>query len=136
MGVRVAAGRQSSEGENEDGGIRDSAPPMTIRVGSRPRVVVTFVVHLYLDFVYQPSVETTERVGIGTRVDVYADASRGTGLAEEGLERAATRVVTQLEQRLLLDLTHTLTRDLEQGADVLERHRIGTVETEVQSQNL
>ena len=43
--------------------------------------------------------------------------------------------MAQLEQSLFLDLTHSLTRDLEQSTDVLERHGVGAIEAEVQAQN-
>jgi hypothetical protein len=57
-------------------------------------------------------------------------------LPKERFQRAPTRIVAQLEQRLFLDLADALARDLQQGPDVLERHRIGAIEPEVQAQNL
>src|SRR5450759_347883 len=59
-----------------------------------------------------------------------------SALPEKGLERASSRIVPQLEQRLLLDLPHSLARDLQQRTDVLERHRIGAIKSEVEAQNL
>src|ERR1700686_1672947 len=57
-------------------------------------------------------------------------------LPKERFQRAPARIVAQLEQRLFLDLAAALARDLQQSPDVLERHRIGAIEPEVQAQNL
>ena len=57
------------------------------------------------------------------------------GLAEERFQRASPRIVPQLEQRLLLDLAHSLARDLEQSPDVLERHRVRAIEAEIEAQD-
>jgi len=57
-------------------------------------------------------------------------------LPEERFQGTAARIVAQFEQRLFLDLADALTRDLQQGPDILERHRIGAVEPEVEAQNL
>src|SRR4051812_21557424 len=61
---------------------------------------------------------------------------RTVELAEIRLERSRARDVTQARQRLFLDLTHALARDAEKRADLLQRHGLLIVETEVQAQNL
>src|ERR1051325_693263 len=44
--------------------------------------------------------------------------------------------MTEPRQRLFFDLPHSLARDAEQGTDLFERHRLVTVETEIEPQNL
>jgi hypothetical protein len=44
--------------------------------------------------------------------------------------------VAEAHQRLLLDLTHTLPRDPEDRADLLERHRVLIVRSEIEAEDL
>src|SRR5437764_517227 len=44
--------------------------------------------------------------------------------------------MSQLEESLLLDLPHSLSRNSEECADILERHRIFTIQSEIQPQDL
>ena len=54
-----------------------------------------------------------------------------TALPEERLQSSSPAVMPELEESLFLDLTDSLASDAEQSADVLESHRVFTVETEV-----
>src|SRR5580698_10456048 len=57
-------------------------------------------------------------------------------LAEIALKRARAAHMAQPRERLFLDLPHTLARDVQDRADLLERHRLRGVETEIEAQNL
>src|SRR6185369_601052 len=57
---------------------------------------------------------------------------RAGSLLEVVLQLAAARWVTQLAQRLRLDLTDALARDVELAADLFERARAPVLEAEAQ----
>ena len=57
-------------------------------------------------------------------------------LAEEALECSGSRHVAQPGERFLFDLTNSLARDPEERSDLLQRHRLLTIQTEVQPQDL
>src|ERR1019366_4060829 len=57
-------------------------------------------------------------------------------LAEIALERPRAAHVPQARERLFLDLADALARDVQHGADLLERHRLGPVESEIEAQDL
>src|SRR5205823_3729907 len=57
-------------------------------------------------------------------------------LKEEAFQRPGSRDVAEARKGFLFDLPHPLARDTEQRADLLERHRLLTLEPEVQPQDL
>src|SRR5215213_88397 len=55
---------------------------------------------------------------------------------EEALQGPGAAHVAESAQGLLLDLPDPLAGDAEQAANLLERHRLGTIQTEIEAQNL
>src|SRR5690349_15276914 len=57
-------------------------------------------------------------------------------LRQETLQRASAAHVPEPTERLFLDLADPFPGDTEQATDLFQRHRLGTVETEIQPKDL
>src|SRR5256885_13919523 len=58
------------------------------------------------------------------------------GLEQEAFQRSRSGNVAEARQRLFLDLPHAFAGYAEQRADLLERHRLLALQSEIQSQDL
>src|SRR2546429_9518478 len=59
-----------------------------------------------------------------------------SGLEQEAFQRSRSGNVAEARQRLFLDLPHAFAGYAEQRADLLERHRLLALQSEIQSQDL
>src|SRR5256712_12417777 len=66
----------------------------------------------------------------------WGGSAPAPGLEQEAFQRSGSRDVAEARQRLFLDLPHTLPRDTEQRADLLERHGLLALEPEIQAEDL
>ena len=123
------------------GGVQSSINQIPLGgLGSKQKNVVWGSVDSVGSVATQPRSELRGISATRTKYEWNGICSRGRNmrekLREEALQRTSTAHMAQACQGFLLDLTYSLAGDTQQATDLLQRHRLLALESEVQSQDL